>query len=185
MERKEQSPPDGPPQAAKGEDDQSSEEKRAMVALARILGAGPLVGGSLRLLEQLADYVQCPQEGVPRETAPAKQAAAQRATSVEEEPAETAPAETPTRERETSASGQLTAPEAAGRRETKEPCPMETAESTGARDINVPGKETATVRRDGEPLTNAAKRRRQTESETRRGTTDGCGEAAALTCERG
>ena len=57
MERKEQSPPDGPPQAAKGEDDQSSEEKRAMVALARILGAGPLVGGSLRLLEQLADYV--------------------------------------------------------------------------------------------------------------------------------
>ncbi|MFN9980494.1 MAG: hypothetical protein ACK53Y_11290, partial [bacterium] len=70
MERKEQSPPDGPPQAAKGEDDQSSEEKRAMVALARILGAGPLVGGSLRLLEQLADYVQCPQEGVPHETAP-------------------------------------------------------------------------------------------------------------------
>ncbi len=43
---------------------------------------------------------------------------------------------------------------------------METAKSTGARDINVPGKETATVRRDGEPLTNAAKRRRQTESET-------------------
>ena len=43
---------------------------------------------------------------------------------------------------------------------------METAESTGARDINVPEKETAAVRRDGEPLTNAAKRRRQTESET-------------------
>ncbi len=60
MERKEQSPPSGLPQAAKGEDDQSSEEKRAMVALARILGAGPLVGGSLWLLEQLADYVQCP-----------------------------------------------------------------------------------------------------------------------------
>ncbi len=40
------------------------------------------------------------------------------------------------------------------------------AESTGARDINVPEKETAAVRRDGEPLTNAAKRRRQTESET-------------------
>ncbi len=67
MERKEQNPPGGPPQAAKGEGDQLSEEKRAMVALARILGAGPLVGGSLRLLEQLADYVQCPQEGVPRE----------------------------------------------------------------------------------------------------------------------
>ena len=70
------------------------------------------------------------------------------------------------RERETNASGQLTVPEAAERRGTKEPCPMETAGSTGARDINVPEKETAAVRRDGEPLTNAAKRRRQTESET-------------------
>ncbi len=46
-----------------------------MVALARILGAGPLVGGSLRLLEQLADYVQCPQEEVPREAGPVKRAA--------------------------------------------------------------------------------------------------------------
>ncbi len=72
MEGKEQNPPGGPPQAAKGEDDQSSEEKRAMVALAWILGAGPLVGGSLRLLEQLADYVQCPQGEVPREAEPVK-----------------------------------------------------------------------------------------------------------------
>ncbi len=95
MERKEQSPPREPPQAAKGEDDQSSEEKRAMIALARILGAGPLVGGSLRLLEQLADYVQCPQEGVPRETAPAKQAAAQLATSPGEGSVETEPTEVP------------------------------------------------------------------------------------------
>jgi hypothetical protein len=45
-------------------------------------------------------------------------------------------------------------------------CQGKTAESTGARDINVPEKETAAVRRDGEPLMNAAKRRRQTESET-------------------
>ncbi len=98
MERKEQNPPGGPPQAAKGEDDQSSEEKRAMVALARILGAGPLVGGSLQLLEQLAYYVQCPQEEVPREAGPAKRAAAQQTTSAEEESAETGPAETPTGE---------------------------------------------------------------------------------------
>jgi hypothetical protein len=98
MERKEQNPPGGPPQAAKGEDDQSSEEKRAMVALARILGAGPLVGGSLRLLEQLADYVQCPQEEVPREAGPVKRAAAQHTTSTERESAETAPAEAPTGE---------------------------------------------------------------------------------------
>jgi hypothetical protein len=95
MERKEQSPPSGPPQAAKGEDDQSSEEKRAMIALARILGAGPLVGGSLQLLEQLADYVQCPQEDVPRETAPAKPAAAQPAAPAEEEPVETESTEVP------------------------------------------------------------------------------------------
>jgi hypothetical protein len=40
---------------------------------------------------------------------------------------------------------------------------METAESTGARDINVPEKETAAVRRDGEPLAGAAMKRRQEE----------------------
>ena len=67
MERKEQKPPGGPPQAAEGEDNQSSEEKRAIVALARILGSGPLDGRSLRLLEQLADCVQCPQEETLRE----------------------------------------------------------------------------------------------------------------------
>ena len=130
-------------------DNQLSDEKRAIMAITRILGSGTLDGESLRLLEQLADCIQRPQAEVLQEAEPAKQVAAREA-----------------RERETSASGQLTAPEAAGRRETKEPCPMETAESTGAQDINVPGKETATVRRDGEPLTNAAKRRRQTESKT-------------------
>ncbi len=41
-------------------------------------------------------------------------------------------------ERETNAFGQLTAPEAAGRRETKEPCPMETVESMGARRRDLP-----------------------------------------------
>jgi hypothetical protein len=71
-------------------------------------------------------------------------------------------------ERETNASGQLTAPEAAGRRETEEPCPMETTESMGAREINVPEKETAAVRRDGEPLAGAAMKRRQEEAATDR-----------------
>jgi hypothetical protein len=71
-----------------------------------------------------------------------------------------------TRERETNASSQLTAPEATGRRETKEPCPMETAESLGARETTVPEERSAAVRRDGEPLTSAAKRRRQTKTET-------------------
>jgi len=67
--------------------------------------------------------------------------------------------------RETNASSQLTAPEATGRRETKEPCPMETAEIMGARETNVPEERSAALRRDGEPLTSAAKRRRQTETD--------------------
>jgi len=98
MERKEQQPPSGPPQAAEGEDDQLSEEKRAMVALARILGAGPLGGRSLRLLEQLADCVQYPQEETLREAEPAKRVAAQQTTSMEGGSTETAPAEVPTGE---------------------------------------------------------------------------------------
>jgi hypothetical protein len=68
------------------------------------------------------------------------------------------------RERETNASEPLTAPEAAGRRETKELCPMKTAKSMGARETNVPEERSAAVRRDGEPLANAAKRRRQKEA---------------------
>jgi hypothetical protein len=66
--------------------------------------------------------------------------------------------------RETNASGPLTAPEAAGRRETKEPCSVGTAKSMGARETNVPEERSAAVRRDGEPLANAAKRRRQKEA---------------------
>jgi hypothetical protein len=43
---------------------------------------------------------------------------------------------------------------------------METAESVGARETTVPEERSAAMRRDGEPLTSAAKRRRQTETET-------------------
>ena len=43
---------------------------------------------------------------------------------------------------------------------------MDTAESTGARETTVPEERSAAVRRDGEPLTNMAKRRRQAETET-------------------
>jgi hypothetical protein len=68
-------------------------------------------------------------------------------------------------ERETNASSRLAAPVASGRRETKKLCPMDTAESTGARQTTVPEERSAAVRRDGEPLTSAAKRRRQTETE--------------------
>ncbi len=69
-------------------------------------------------------------------------------------------------ERETNASSRLTVPEVSERRETKELCPMDTTESTRARETTVPEERSAAVRRDGEPLTNEAKRRRQTESET-------------------
>ena len=78
MESKEQEPPGKPPQAAEGGDNQSSEKKRTMVALTRILGSGPLDEESLRLLEQLADCIQRPQAEVLREAEPAKQTAAQR-----------------------------------------------------------------------------------------------------------
>ncbi len=69
------------------------------------------------------------------------------------------------RERESNASSQLAVPEASERRETKELCPMDTAEGTEARETTVPEERSAAVRRDGEPLTSAAKRRRKTETE--------------------
>jgi hypothetical protein len=67
------------------------------------------------------------------------------------------------RERETNASDPLTVPKARKGRETNVPCPRE-MESMGARETNVPEKETAAVRRDGEPLNSAAKERRQKEA---------------------
>jgi hypothetical protein len=68
------------------------------------------------------------------------------------------------RRQETNASDPLAAPEAAGRRETKAPCPKGTAKSTGARETNVPEERPTIVRRDGERLTSAAKKRRQKEA---------------------
>jgi hypothetical protein len=46
--------------------------------------------------------------------------------------------------------------EVAGRRETKEPCSVETAKSTGARETNVPEERSTAVRRDGERQKEAA-----------------------------
>ncbi len=51
-------------------------------------------------------------------------------------------------EREINASSQLMAPRAVEERETNVTCQGKIAESTGAQDINVPGEETAAVRRD-------------------------------------
>jgi hypothetical protein len=49
---------------------------------------------------------------------------------------------------------------------------METAESTGARETNVPEERSAALRRDGELLTSVAKRRRQTETDAKEPQTD-------------
>ncbi len=68
-------------------DNQLSEEKRAIMAITRMLGSGTLDEESLRLLEQLADCIQRPRAEVLQEAEPAKQVAAREA-----------------RERETSAS---------------------------------------------------------------------------------
>jgi hypothetical protein len=59
------------------------------------------------------------------------------------------------RERVTNASDSLAVPKVREGREINIPCPRET-ESMEAREINVPEKETATVRRDGKPPANAA-----------------------------
>ncbi len=88
------------------------------------------------------------------------------------------------RERETNASGPLAAPEVAGKRETNAPYPMETAKSMGARETNVQKETFAAVRRDGEPLTSAAKKRRQKEAAADEHQAAGEG-AAPFTCERG
>ena len=81
-------------------------------------------------------------------------------------------------ERETNASSWLTAPEASERRETNELCPMDTAESTGARETTVPEERSAAVRREG-----AVDERGQEKTADR--VRDGRGGAAALTHERG
>ncbi len=49
--------------------------------------------------------------------------------------------------------------------------PMETAESMGARETNEPEERSAAVRRDGKPIANAAKRRRQKETEEQQAAT--------------
>ncbi len=67
-------------------------------------------------------------------------------------------------ERETNASDPLMAPEARGERETNTPCPRETAMSMGTWETNMPERETAAIRRDGEPLTSAVQERRLEEA---------------------
>jgi hypothetical protein len=70
MERKGQEPSGGPPQVAEGEGRHISEQKRVIMAVTQMLDSGTLDGRSLRLLEQLADSIQCPQAKTTREAEP-------------------------------------------------------------------------------------------------------------------
>jgi hypothetical protein len=67
-------------------------------------------------------------------------------------------------ERETNASDPLMALEVRRERATNEPCPREMSMSKGAWETNMPERETAAVRRDGELLTSAVQERRQEET---------------------
>jgi hypothetical protein len=98
MERKGQESSSESSQAAEEGQSQISEKKRVMIAMTRILGSGVLGEESLRLLEQLADYIQRPQTEVTREAEPVKQVAAQQVTPAGGEPTEIEPAGMPTGE---------------------------------------------------------------------------------------
>ncbi len=65
------------------------------MAVTQMLDSGTLDGKSLRLLEQLADSIQCSQAETTREAGPNKQAAAQQAAPARGEPVEVEPSEAP------------------------------------------------------------------------------------------
>jgi hypothetical protein len=98
MESKGQESSDESPQAAEVRQSQSSEKRRVITAMTRILSSGALEEESLRLLEQLADCVQRPQIEVLQEAKSAKQIATQQVTSTGGESADTEPAEMSTGE---------------------------------------------------------------------------------------
>jgi hypothetical protein len=70
MEREGQEFSDEPSQTAEEEQSRISERKRVIMAVTRMLDSGTLDGRSLRLLEQLADSIQCPQAKTTREAEP-------------------------------------------------------------------------------------------------------------------
>jgi hypothetical protein len=95
MEREGQGSSGGSSQAAEEEPSRISEKKRVIMAVTQMLDSGTLVEKSLRLLEQLADCIQCSQAETTREAGPNKQAAVQQATPARGEPVEVEPSEAP------------------------------------------------------------------------------------------
>ncbi len=90
MEREGQGSSSEPSQTAEEEQNRISEKRRVIMAVTQMLDSGTLDEKSLRLLEQLADCVQCSQAEATREAGPFKQAAAQQATPARGEPVEVA-----------------------------------------------------------------------------------------------
>jgi hypothetical protein len=82
-------------QTAEEEQSRILERKRVIMAVTQMLDSGTLDEKSFRLLEQLADCIQCPQAKMAREAEPDKQAAAQQATPTRGEPAEIEPSVVP------------------------------------------------------------------------------------------
>jgi hypothetical protein len=95
MEREGQGSSREPSQTAEEEQSRISERRRVIMAVTQMLDSGTLDEKSLRLLEQLADCVQCSQAEVTREAGPIKQAAAQQATPARGEPVEVESMEAP------------------------------------------------------------------------------------------
>ncbi len=67
MEREGQESSSEPSQTAEEEQSRVSENRRVIMAVTQMLDSGTLDEKSLRLLEQLADCVQCSQAGWTRE----------------------------------------------------------------------------------------------------------------------
>jgi hypothetical protein len=95
MEREGQGSSGEPSQTAEEEQSRISEKRRVIMAVTQMLDSGTLDEKSLRLLEQLADCIQCSQAEMTREAGPNKQAAAQQATPARGEPVEVEPSEVP------------------------------------------------------------------------------------------
>jgi hypothetical protein len=75
MEREGQGSSSEPSQTAEEEQSRVLEKKRVIMAVTQMLDSGTLDDRSFRLLEQLADCIQCPPTETAREAEPDKQAA--------------------------------------------------------------------------------------------------------------
>ncbi len=95
MEREGQGSSGEPSQTVEEEQSRILEKKRVIMAVTQMLDSGTLDEKSFRLLEQLADCIQCSPVKMAREAEPDKQAVAQQATPTRGEPADIEPSVVP------------------------------------------------------------------------------------------